>query len=169
MVAYCETVLLQDLILQAMSQKEVLAEYERKIKTKKEYIKVSKDLKNMGKPTLLGNEIKLTQEEFKDLKQLARNGITMQDENKALKKELNEVKKNFNDHAIAHNKLVAMYNDLQDRFDKLWSDFKLIRDRAQPFFDAVKYAPERVRGFISNILDERRQERQRNKKREKGR
>jgi hypothetical protein len=42
-----ENIRLQDLILQAMSQKEVLEEYEKKIKTKKEYVEVSKQLKDM--------------------------------------------------------------------------------------------------------------------------
>ena len=151
MVAYCETVLLQDLILQAMSQKEVLAEYERKIKTKKEYIKVSKDLKNMGKPTLLGNEIKLTQEEFKELKALAKKGVDMQDENRALKKELKKVKDE-------RNFWRKQYDDLKDRFEDWMGKFRKYEAIAKPYLDAAKYAPEKVKEFIRGILNLQKQE-----------
>ncbi|MCL2798622.1 MAG: hypothetical protein FWD58_11360 [Firmicutes bacterium] len=149
---------LQDLVLQAMSQKEVLEEYEKKIKVKKDYVKVSKQLKEMGKPVLIGTDVKLTQEEFKDLKALAKNGISLQDENRKLKKEIIEVKKNFNAHAEAHNGLVAMYHDLQSRFDDLTDKYNRLKEKAQPFFDAVKYAPEKVWDFITNILGLQRQE-----------
>ena len=160
---------LQDLILQAMSQKEVLDEYDRKIKVKKDVIKLGKDLKDIGKPTLLGNEVKLSNEDFKKLKQLAKKGIDMQDENADLKKELVEVKKNFNAHAVAHNKLVGMYNDLQSQFDNLQKEFKQFKGKMKPYLDAVKYAPEKIKSFISDILEHRKQERQRTKSKEKGR
>ena len=160
---------LQDLILQAMSQKEVLDEYDRKIKVKKDVIKLGKDLKDIGKPTLLGNEVKLSNEDFKKLKQLAKKGINMQDENEELKKELVEVKKNFNAHATAHNKLVGIYNDLQSEFDNLQKEFKQFKGKIKSYLDAVKYAPEKVNTFISNILEQRKQERQRTKSKEKGR
>jgi len=147
-----ENIRLQDLILQAMSQKEVLDEYERKIKTKKDVIKLGKDLKDIGKPTLLGNEVKLSNEDFKKLKRLAKKGIDMQDENEDLKKELVEVKKNFNAHATAHNKLVGMYNDLQSQFDDLQKEFKQFKEKMKPYLDTVKYAPEKVKAVIREVL-----------------
>ena len=169
---------LQDLILKAMAQEEVLAEYDKKIgskketlanydqrlNTKKEVALTAKELKNIGKPTLLGNEVKVSNEDFNKLKQLAKKGIDMQDENADLKKELKEVKIKFNEHATAHNTLVATYKDLQSRFDNLQKEFKQFKDRVKPYLDAVKHAPERVKEFISGILEERKQERQRTKK-----
>jgi len=146
-----ETSRLQDLVLQAMSQKEVLDEYERKIKTKKEYVKVSKQLKDMGKTALIGTDVKLTQEEFKDLKALAKKGVDMQDENRELKKELKEVKTKY-------NSLVGVYNKLKSTYDKLLEDYKKLKEKVQPFLDAVKYAPEKVWGFIRSILGLQKQE-----------
>ena len=137
-----------------MAQKEVLDEYEKKIGTKKRIVKLNTKLKDMGKPTLLTNEIKLTPEEFKDLKALARTGLEMQDENRDLKKELNEVKTKY-------NSLVKLYNSLKDKYDKLLEDYDKLKARVQPYFDAVRYAPERVKGFIRGILDERNQEQER--------
>ena len=148
---------LQDLVLQAMAQQEVIDEYEKKIKTKKEYVKVSKQLKNMGKPALIGTDVKLTQEEFKDLKALAKKGVDMQDENRELKKELKEVKTKY-------NSLVGVYNKLKSTYDTLLADYNKLKEKAQPFFDAIKYAPEKVWEFITNILSLQRQEQEQARK-----
>ena len=159
-----ENIRLQDLVLQAMAQKEVLEEYEKKVKTKKDVIKLGKQLKDIGKPTLLGNEIKLTQEEFKNLKGLAKKGIDMQDENRELKKELNDVK-------VKYNSLHKMYFDLKAKFDRLLEDFSKLTVRTEKFFEALKYAPEKVREFINGILGDKKQEQeqQRQLKKQKNR
>ena len=147
---------LQDLILQAMGQKEVLAEYERKIKIKKDVIELGKDLKDIGKPTLLGNEVKLSNEDFKKLKQLAKKGIDMQDENEDLHRELAKSKNNY-------AQLKHAYNGLQTRYNKLWEDFSKLRDRTKPYLDALKRAPEKVKAVIQEVLDLIKQEKQKNK------
>ena len=149
-----ETNRLQDIILQAMAEKEVLEEYEKKVKTKKEVIKLGKELKDIGKPAILTNEIKLTQEEFKDLKKLAKNGITMQDEVRDLKKELKEVKNKY-------NSLVDVYNTLKATYERLLEDFSKLTVRTEKFIEALKYAPERVKEFISGILGDKKQEQER--------
>ena len=117
----------------------------------KEYVKVSKQLKDMGKPTIIGNDIKLTQDEFKELKALAQKGVDMQDENRELKKELKEVKTNY-------NSLVGVYNKLKSTYDKLLEDYDKLKEKVQPFLDAIKYAPEKVWAFITNILGLQKQE-----------
>ena len=134
-----------------MVQKEGIDEYGWKIKTKKEYVKVSKQIKDMGKPALIGTDVKLTQEEFKELKSLAPKGVDIQDKNSELKKELKVVKTKY-------NSLVGVYNKLKSTYDKLLEDYNKLKEKAQSFLEDIKYAPEKVRNFITNILGFQKQE-----------
>ena len=94
--------------------------------------------------------------EFKELKSLAKKGVDMQDENRELKKEIKEVK-------LKYNSLVGVYNKLKDTYDRLLEDFSKLTVRTEKFIEALKYAPERVRDFITNILGLQKKEQEQEK------
>ncbi|CUO30433.1 Uncharacterised protein [Faecalibacterium prausnitzii] len=84
----------------------------------------------MGKKTLLGN-YSLTEEEFSQLKSQAAHGFMVDVENRQLKQQLSAAQQNS--------------INWQTRYRNL-------RNEVQPYLDAMRHAPERVRYFFENLL-----------------
>lgn len=80
----------------------------------------------MGKKTLLGN-YSLTEEEFSQLKSQAAHGFMVDVENRQLKQQLSAAQQNS--------------INWQTRYRNL-------RNEVQPYLDAMRHAPERVRNFL---------------------
>ena len=116
---------------QTLSKKEKeLAAVQKKTTLTKEALIHARDLDYIGKRTFLGN-YSLTEEEFSKLKKQADHGYMMDVENRRLKEELSTAKK----------EAVRWSNKYHD----LWYDVK-------PYLDAMRRAPELVRGFLEKIL-----------------
>ena len=116
---------------QTLSKKEKeLAAVQKKATLTKEALIHARDLDYIGKRTFLGN-YSLTEEEFSKLKKQADHGYMMDVENRRLKEELSPAKKE----AIHWS----------NKYHDLWYDVK-------PYLDAMRRAPELVRGFLEKIL-----------------
>ena len=95
------------------------------------------DIREMGKKTLTGN-ISLTPSEFDTLKQYAENGIAARAEISRLKDKLESAEKTA--------------SVWKQRYEKLHDKFEELKKEVQPYLDAVKLAPERVRAFLHAVL-----------------
>ena len=86
----------------------------------------AQDVASLGKKTLLGN-YSLTEEEFSQLKSQATHGFMVDMENRQLKQQLSAAQQDS-------IKWQTRYRDL--------------RNEVQPYLDAMRHAPERVRNFL---------------------
>jgi len=131
-------------------KKNQSAKLDKKIGVQKRVDMQRHELSEIGKKAVFGDDIKVSSKDFKKIINLARTRIEMQLENDDLKDELKKIKSNY-------SQLQRAYDNLKSTYDKLWSEFKLLRDKSQKYFDALKHAPDRVKAFISEVLEERKQ------------
>ena len=110
-------------------ERELAAVQKKSTLTKDALIHVQ-DVANLGKKTLLGN-YSLTEEEFSQLKGQAAHGFIVDVENRQLKQQLSAAQQDS-------IKWQTRYRDL--------------RNEVQPYLDAMRHAPERVRNFFENLL-----------------
>ena len=116
---------------QTLSKKEKeLAAVQKKTTLTKEALIHARDLDYIGKRTFLGN-YSLTEEEFSQLKSQAAHGFMVDVENRQLKQQLSAAQQDS-------IKWQTRYRDL--------------RNEVQPYLDAMRHAPERVRNFFENLL-----------------
>ena len=114
-----------------LSKKErELAAVQKKSTLTKDALIHAQDVANLGKKTLLGN-YSLTEEEFSQLKNQAAHGFMVDVENRQLKQQLSAAQQDS-------IKWQTRYRDL--------------RNEVQPYLDAMRHAPERVRNFFENLL-----------------
>ena len=90
----------------------------------------AQDVESLGKRTLLGN-YSLTEDELSSLKKQAAHGYVVDVENRQLKQQLAAAKRDC--------------AEWQTRYRDLRND-------VQPYLDAMRHAPERVRNFFENLL-----------------
>ena len=103
------------------------------------------EIRSMGKKTITGN-ITLTPSECSTLKDYAVNGILAKAENSRLNEKLQSVQKN-----------AAIW---KQRYDALYNAYQELKKEVQPYLDAIRLAPEKVRAFLEAILTRTRQVRQ---------
>ena len=116
---------------QTLSKKEKeLAAVQKKTTLTKEALIHARDLDYIGKRTFLGN-YSLTEEEFSKLKKQADHGYMVDVENRQLKQQLSAAQQNS--------------INWQTRYRNL-------QNKVQPYLDAMRHAPERVRNFFENLL-----------------
>ena len=116
---------------QTLSKKEKeLATVQKKATLTKEALIHARDLDDIGKRTFLGN-YSLTEEEFSKLKKQADHGYMVDVENRQLKQQLSAAQQNS--------------INWQTRYRNL-------QNKVQPYLDAMRHAPERVRNFFENLL-----------------
>ena len=114
-----------------LSKKErELAAVQKKSALTKSALIHAQDVASLGKKTLLGN-YSLTEEEFSQLKSQAAHGFMVDVENRQLKQQLSAAQQDS-------IKWQTRYRDL--------------RNEVQPYLDAMRHAPERVRNFFENLL-----------------
>ena len=123
------------ILADAQSQTE---KQEKKLKALQKETKVAQgvalsvqDIENMGKPQKFSGNIVLTPSECETLKAHAINSMVLRAENTKLKEQLKTAQKS------------AAY--WKKQFDDL-------KEKAQPYLDALEIAAERVRAFLSAIL-----------------
>ena len=121
---------LDTLTAQADQQKQSLAAIQKKSTLTKNALIHAQDVATLGKKTLLGNH-SLTEEEFSQLKSQAAHGFMVDVENRQLKQQLSAAQQNS--------------INWQTRYRNL-------RNEVQPYLDAMRHAPERVRNFFENLL-----------------
>ena len=115
----------------AFSKKEKeLAVVHKKTVITKDALIHAQDVESLGKRTLLGN-YSLTEDELSSLKKQAAHGYVVDVENRQLKQQLAAAKRDC--------------AEWQTRYRDLRND-------VQPYLDAMRHAPERVRNFFENLL-----------------
>ena len=110
-----------------------LAAIQKKAAVTKDALIHAQDMESLGKRTLLGN-YSLTEYELSTLKKQAAHGYIMDMENRQLKQQLATAKRDCAEWQ-------ARYRDL--------------RNDVQPYLDALRHAPERVRNFFEILLSQK--------------
>ena len=119
---------------QTLSKKEKeLAAVQKKAAVTKDALIHAQDMESLGKRTLLGN-YSLTEDELSALKKQAAHGYVVDVENRQLKQQLAAAKRDCAEWQ-------ARYCDL--------------RNDVQPYLNALRHAPERVRNFFENLLSQK--------------
>lgn len=118
---------------------------EKKLKALQKETKIAKavgltvqDIEAMGKKNAISGNITFTEDQCGTLKRYATNGIILNAENERLKDKLEATKKSA--------------SIWKKRFDELNEKYKALKEKAQPYLDALEIASERVRAFLSAIL-----------------
>ena len=110
-----------------------LAAIQKKAAVTKDALIHAQDMESLGKRTLLGN-YSLTEDELSALKKQAAHGYIVDVENRQLKQQLAAAKRDCAEWQ-------ARYRDL--------------RNDVQPYLNALRHAPERVRNFFENLLSQK--------------
>ena len=110
-----------------------LAAIQKKAAVTKDALIHAQDMESLGKRTLLGN-YSLTEDELSALKKQAAHGYVVDVENRQLKQQLAAAKRDCAEWQ-------ARYRDL--------------RNDVQPYLNALRHAPERVRNFFEILLSQK--------------
>ncbi len=119
-------------------QKQELAVLRKETKMRNDAAVTIQDIEAMGKKNSFTGNISLTQAECDTLKRYAANGISAKAEISRLKDKLE-----------AAEKTASVW---KQRYEKLHGKFEELKKEVQPYLDAVKLAPERVRAFLFSIV-----------------
>lgn len=136
-VAQAEQVL-ADAQSQTEKQEKKLKALQKETKATKAVALSVQDIEAMGKKAAFSNNITLTPDECDTLKRYATNGIILHAENERLKERLDSAKKTA--------------SIWKQRFEELNEKYTALKEKAQPYLDALEIASERVRAFLSAIL-----------------
>ena len=118
--------------------KKKLEALQKETKTAKTVALTVQEIETMGKKATFGNNITLTPDECDTLKRYAVNGIIANADNKRLKEKL-----------ASAEKTVSIW---KQRYEAVNEKYMELKQKAQPFLDALEIASERVRAFINSIL-----------------
>ena len=110
-----------------------LATVQKKTTLTKDALIHAQDVESLGKRTLMGN-YSLTEDELSSLKKQAAHGYIVDVENRQLKQQLAAAKRDC--------------AEWQTRYRDLRND-------VQPYLEALRHAPERVRNFFENLLSQK--------------
>ena len=129
---------LEDTKSVAEKQKQKLKDLQKETKKAKAVGLTVQDIEAMGKKNNLTGNVTFTADQCDTLKRYATNGIIYYAENERLKDKLESAK---NTASI-----------WKKRFDELNEKYTALKEKAQPYLDALEIAAERVRAFLSAIL-----------------
>ena len=129
---------LEDAKAATEKQKKKLEALQKETKAAKAIALTVQDIEAMGKKATFGNNITLTPDECDTLKRYATNGILFHAENERLKGKLESAQKS-----------ASIWKQRCEEANKKYQELK---QKAQPFLDALEIASERVRAFINSIL-----------------
>ncbi len=124
--------------LPTAKQKKKLESLQKETKAAKTIALTVQDIEVMGKKATFGNNITLTPDECDTLKRYAVNGIIANADNKRLKEKL-----------ASAEKTVSIW---KQRYEAVNEKYMELKQKAQPFLDALEIASEKVRAFINSIL-----------------
>ena len=129
---------LEDAKAATAKQKKKLESLQKETKAAKTIALTVQDIEVMGKKATIGNNITLTPDECDTLKRYAVNGIIANADNKRLKEKL-----------ASAEKTVSIW---KQRYEAVNEKYMELKQKAQPFLDALEIASEKVRAFINSIL-----------------
>ena len=129
---------LEDAKAATAKQKKKLESLQKETKAAKTIALTVQDIEVMGKKATFGNNITLTPDECDTLKRYAVNGIIANADNKRLKEKL-----------ASAEKTVSIW---KQRYEAVSEKYMELKQKAQPFLDALEIASEKVRAFINSIL-----------------
>lgn len=128
---------LEDAKAATEKQKKKLEALQKETKTAKTIALTVQDIEAMGKKATFGNNITLTPDECDTLKRYAVNGIIANADNKRLKEKL-----------ASAEKTVSIW---KQRYEAVNEKYMELKQKAQPFLDALEIASEKVRAFINSM------------------
>ena len=129
---------LEDAKAATAKQKKKLEALQKETKTAKTIVLTVQDIEAMGKKATFGNNVVLTPDECDTLKHYAVNGIIAKADNQKLKEKLTSAEKT-----------VSIW---KQRYDTLLEKYQELKEKAQPYLDALEVASERVRAFLDVVL-----------------
>lgn len=137
-------------------QEQKLDALKKETKTAKAAALTAREIKAMGKSNPLTGNVSLTPQECAELKKHAVNGLSARAKIAKLREQL-----------AAAEQAATVW---KRRFDALHEEYEALKKKSQPYLDALKAPPEKVRAFISDILARARGEQERKQpRREHGR
>ena len=119
-------------------QKKKLEALQKETKTAKTIALTVQDIEAMGKKSSITGNVSLTPDQCDTLKRYAVNGIIANADNKRLKEKL-----------ASAEKTVSIW---KQRYEAVNEKYMELKQKAQPFLDALEIASEKVRAFINSIL-----------------
>lgn len=119
-------------------QKKKLEALQKETKAAKTIALTVQDIEGMGKKNALTGNVSLTQDQCDTLKRYAVNGIIANADNQKLKEKL-----------ASAEKTVSIWKKRYEDANKKYQEMK---QKAQPFMDALEIASEKVWAFINSIL-----------------
>ena len=119
-------------------QKKKLEALQRETKTAKTIALTVQDIEAMGKKATFGNNITLTPDECRTLKDYAVSSFAEKAEKIKYKQKFEQAEKSA--------------KTWKQRYDALHEQYQELKKKAQPFLDALEIASERVRAFLDVVL-----------------
>ena len=119
-------------------QKRKLEALQKETKTAKTLALTVQDIEAMGKKATFGNNITLTPDECRTLKDYAVSSFAEKAEKIKYKQKFEQAEKSA--------------KTWKQRYDALHEQYQELKKKAQPYLDALEIASERVRAFISAVL-----------------
>ncbi len=129
---------LEDAKAATEKQKKKLEALQKETKAAKTIALTVQDIEAMGKKSSITGNVSLTPDQCDTLKRYAVNGIIANADNKRLKEKL-----------ASAEKTASIW---KQRYEAVNEKYMELKQKAQPFLDALEIASERVRSFISAIL-----------------
>ena len=119
-------------------QKRKLEALQKETKTAKTLALTVQDIEAMGKKATFGNNITLTPDECRTLKDYAISSFAEKAEKIKYKQKFEQAEKSA--------------KTWKQRYDALHEQYQELKKKAQPFLDALEIASERVRAFLDVVL-----------------
>ena len=119
-------------------QKKKLEALQKETKAAKTIALTVQDIEEMGKKNALTGNVSLTPDQCDTLKRYAVNGIIANADNKRLKEKL-----------ASAEKTISIW---KQRYEAVNEKYMELKQKAQPFLDAIEIASERVWAFVHAIL-----------------
>ena len=119
-------------------QKQKLEALQKETKTAKTVALTVQEIETMGKKATFGNNITLTPDECRTLKDYAVSSFAEKAEKIKYKQKFEQAEKSA--------------KTWKQRYDALHEQYQELKKKAQPFLDALEIASEKVRAFINSIL-----------------
>ena len=120
-------------------QKKKLEALQKETKTAKTVALTVQDIEAMGKKATFGNNITLTPDECRTLKDYAVSSFAEKAEKIKYKQKFEQAEKSA--------------KTWKQRYDALHEQYQELKKKAQPFLDALEIASERVRAFLDVVLN----------------
>ena len=129
---------LEDAKAATEKQKKKLEALQKETKAAKTIALTVQDIEAMGKKSSITGNVSLTPDQCDTLKRYAVNGIIANADNKRLKEKL-----------ASAEKTASIW---KQRYEAVNEKYMELKQKAQPFLDALEIASEKVRAFINSIL-----------------